>query len=379
MDPVTLSIIAALFVLATGGATTAAVRRRRKKRQRAFLREHLRMRRPIAGQRLAIFDVFWDLGASDFALELMSHHYLLPDEASEQAIAGAWSRLEELVTQHGDYDQFLVDSLEAIQEFFVEHRHAGHRRRLPNLTDAARRVIPVPRRLEGDQLPARTDTVESVIPDEADAKKRREYRRGFVDEPLQRDRPHEDVDLDKVGDIKPLDLLHSVLEGSLAERVEQWWKMRRLRRLRTELDEALADLYHFYADLARRERHFYEPLYDAYRRWKDETTRLRFAASRRSWADQPDARAADVLFELAVELSKQLARRAYDSTYHVVETIHGHARRGDLSMAGYLVYLNRHPLFAGRYPQYADPVRRVEFATHRVREELVKLRDQGVL
>ncbi len=384
MDPITLAIIT-LFVLATGGATTAAVRKRQRTVQRAAIREHLQARRPIAGTRVALFDVFWDLGASDFALELMAHHYLLPHDAGDEEILGTWSRLEDLVIQHGGYGEFLRDSLDAIQEFFREHQSAGHRRRLPGLSDAARRVIPVPRRLGSDNhtdnLPARADhsQIDSPLPDEKGVQRRRTSRTSGAEGSLHVGGPQESVDLDEVGNLKPLEILQSILEGDFGDRLEKWWKMRRLRQLRTDLDDTLREFYQFYADAARRQHDFYDPLYDAHRRWKDETTRLRFAARRRPWSGAPYELSADVLFDLAIELSNRLAAQAYRSTYQVIETIHDHARRGDLPMAGYLVYLNRHPFFAGRHPEYADLARKIEYATHRVREEIVKLRDEGVV
>ena len=379
MDPITLTIIT-LFVLATGGATTAVVRRQQQARKQLRLKESLRARQPVGDQRLSIFDVFWDLGASDFALELMAHHHLLPHD-SESEIFGAWSRLEDLIDQHGSYEGFLEDSLEAIQEFFEEHRRAGHRRRLPGLTGAARRIIPVPRRLESDDSSAiaeRPAAAEAKPPSAAGMRERRELRTGGRNLGLQPELSHEEVDLDRLGKLEPLDVLKSVLDGNVGDRIEQWWKMRQLRQLRKELDEALEAFYQFYADTARRNPDFYEPLYDAHQRWRDEATRLRFTGRRRPWDGAPFELAADVLFELAVHLAERLARQAYHTTYYTIENIHRHARDDERAMAGYLVYLNRHAFFAGRHPGYADHARRIEYATHRVQEEVIQLRNEGI-
>ncbi len=380
MDPITLVIITTLFVLATGGATTAAVRRTRKQRKLLQLRESLRARRAFGEHRLSLFDVFWDLGASDFALELMAHHSLLPDDDDDRELFGAWSRLEDLIDQHGSYERFLEDSLEAIQEFFEEHRHAGHRRRLPGLTGAVRRTIPL--RLESDKSDDDSTALAKAEkpPSAAGLRERRQLRRGQGHLGLQPEMAgEEEVDLDQIGKLEPLDVLQSVLDGRLGDRIEQWWKMRTLRQLRKELDQALESFYEYYADTARRDPDFYEPLYDAHRRWRDETTRLRFTARRRPWDDAPFALAADILFELAVDLAEKLSQRAYHTTYHTIENIHAHARRDDRAMAGYLVYLNRHAFFAGRQPGYADRARKIEYATQRVREEVLRLRDDGVV
>lgn len=380
MDPVTIGIIATLFVLATGGATTAAVRRRNRVRRRQKLTERLRQPRPVAGQSLSLFDVFWDLGASEFALELMAHHDLIPDDGDDLDAFGGWSRLEDLIVQHGNYSEFLDDSLDAIQEFFEQHRQAGHRRKLPGLTGAARRVVPIPRRLESDRDSASAPDVERATPPtSAEVQQRRDIRAGHDSPGLRTESVAQDVDIDRLGDLGAMDILQSVFDGSLGDRIEAWWKMRQLRKLRKELDAALKVLYQFYADTARRNPDFYAPIYDAHQRWRAEATRLRARSRQRPWAGEPFELAGDVLFELAVDLSETLARRAYQTTYHAVETIHRHAQQGDVAMAGYLVYLNRHAFFAGRHPDYADLARKVEFATHRVREEIIRLRDEGIV
>ena len=374
MDPVTITIIT-LFILAMGTSTTVAMRRKRKAQRRLLLQEGLRAHRRIEDQRLSLFDVFWDLGASDFALELMAHHRLLPE--NDTGPHDAWSRLADLVAQHGDYGDYLEDSLEAIQEFYDEHRHAGHRRRLPGLTEASSRTVPVPKRIESDKAPA--SAPQKSRPTAADVRERRALRAGRQDPGLMADPTHDEVDLDHVGEFSALDILRSVVDGNLGNQLEKWWKLRRLRQKRQELDEALAELYDFYADVARRNLDFYDPLYDAHQRWRDEATRLRFEARRRPWAGRPWELTADVLFDDAVSLSERLATRAYDTTYHTIETIHDHVRQGNKPMAGYLVFLNRHAFFAGRHPEYADHARRVEYATQRVREEIIKLRDEGLV
>jgi hypothetical protein len=133
MDPIVI-VILTLLALATGGTATVAVQKRQKTLARLGLQQDLRSVRRLEDHRLSLFDVFWDLGASDFALELMAHHDLLPLDRED--VHGTWTRLETLVDQHGSYEGFLEDSLEAIEEFFSDHRFAGDRRRLPGLTEA---------------------------------------------------------------------------------------------------------------------------------------------------------------------------------------------------------------------------------------------------
>lgn len=382
MDPITVIILTTLFAVATGGAV--AVRRTRRARRRARLVEDLKTRRPVGDRRVSIFDVFWDLGASDFALEMMARDGLIPEDDHEDGIVLAHSQLEDVVSQHGNYREFLEDSLEAIQEFFDEHRRAGHRRRLPDLKAAARRVIPVGRRLESDE-PSDLDPGQPPLsepqgpPDAADAMRRRRLRTGDDRPGLRVERMQQDVDIDEIGDVNAMDILQSVIDGGLGDQLQKWWKTRGLRRRRGELDEALEELYDFYADIARRHPGFYEPLYDAYRRWRDEARRLRYTARRRPWGGRSYQLAADVLFEMAIDLAEKLSRRAYDTTHETIETIHDYAADDDVAMAGYLVYLNRHAFFAGRHPDYAELARKVDFATQKVREEIVRLRNDGVI
>jgi hypothetical protein len=190
---------------------------------------------------------------------------------------------------------------------------------------------------------------------------------------------HEEVHLDAIGNLSAGDLLMSVIDGSLGLRLDRWWKQRRLRQRRQELDQTLVALYDFYADVARRNPNFYDPLYDAHLRWRDEATRLRQQRRARYWKTQPWSLTADALYDDAIALSERLAERAYGSTYRAIEAIHEHTARGNPSMAGYLVYLNRHAFFAGRHPSYADFSRDVEFATAKLSEEITRLRDRGEL
>ena len=377
MDPVTIVIITTLFALATGG-TTAAVRRHRRQVDEQRLRTELHRRRPLGGRPRSIYDFFWDLGASDFALELMDHHHLLPDDATDRSIDLAWRSFESLLDDYPTYESLLEDSLEAIQEYYEEHRQAGHRRKLPGLTAAARRVIPVARRLPS----ANTDDGATPAPEPpslSDARERAQLRRDRHKPGLQTEAHQQEVDLDRIGDIGAMDLLQSFIDGGLGQRLEAWWKTRSLRKKRRDLDDALADLYSFYADTARRHQDFYQPLYHTGTRWRVEANRLRATLKRRPWADADYRVAADVLFEIAIDMAQSLSHQADRSTHDTIELIHHHAASGDHAMAGYLVYLNRHAFFAGRHPGYADHTRRIDYATHKVRDEIIRLRDQNII
>lgn len=366
MDPLTILILT-LFVLATGGSATAMVKRRQKTLARLGLQQDLKTPRRLEDQRLSLFDLFWDLGASDVALELMDHQDLLPTRREE--MHGSWSRLTTLVRESGSYEDYLDTCREALQELFTDHRRAENRRRLPGLTEAGRRTI---------SLPA---VSRPAGPTAQEIRDRQNLRMGREEPGIEMHAggTQQEIHLDSIGNLSATDLLMSVVDGSLGNRLEQWWKQRRLRKRRQQLDEELVNLYEFYADVARRTPTFYEPLYDAHLRWNDESTRLRQEIRSRPWSNEPWAETADMLYEEALNLSEALSQRAYHSTYRAIEALHEHARRGDRAMAGYLVYLNRHAFFAGRHPAYVEHCRDVEFAISKLSDELLRLRDEGAL
>ncbi|MBA2664057.1 MAG: hypothetical protein H0U74_17335 [Bradymonadaceae bacterium] len=397
MDPVTIIIIT-LFVLATGGGASAAATWRRS-HQREALQKAVLTKRAIAGQPLAVFDVFWDLGVSDYALEIMGHQGLLPTGAQE--LERALGNLEDLVRQHGSYNEYVADTLSAIQEFFDEHRRAGNRRALPTLELRAQKLLPLPqqtgallaqpasqalaRRAPADEAPLQTIARElgQLLQTSLDERQRlREHRAptstgGLVLPGF--DQASGEVDLDKITSVDVGGVLQMLFAGNLADGVQKWWKMRRLRGLKGELDTCLASFYGFYADTATGNPAFYHHLYDGQRRWAEEAARIDALRRERPWAARSWGVCADVLIDHALLTANALAYQAGANVYNAIERIHDFARNGNVAMAGYLIYLNQHAFFAGRAPNYVDHTRQIEVATYRVQEELRKLRQGGVL
>lgn len=379
MEPITLAIIITLFALLSGGSV-AAYRRRQEALHRLRLEDTLKTHHRLEDQRISLFEIFWDLGASDFALELMAHYGLLPEKREE--LAAIWQRLADYIEQHGSYDEFLRDALDAIQEFYSDHLQAGHRRLLPGLSATTTRQIPVPRRLTTELAePEMAEKSQATIekPTSASLRERRRIREGRLEPGLLEQGSGESIDIDKVADFPLSTLLESFLDGNLAGQFEKWWKLRKLRQKRQQLDAKLEAFYDFYAAAARQNPDFYAPLYDAHERWRDEANRLRLHRDTRPWKDKPYATSADLLYEQAIDLAEQLSNQAYRATYQTIESIHDHARAGRKAMAGYLIFLNRYAFFAGRHSDYARYVTAIEFATQRMREELIALRDQGLL
>lgn len=386
MDPTTVILIL-LSILAGGGASKATldlVRRLRRHR----LEEALGRERRHDGRRLSVFDVFWDLGASDFALELMRHDELLPADAGD--LQDVHRRLEAVIESHGSYQQFVDDSLEAIREFYRAGADAPNRREVPALETRARKLLPVGEQ-GGD---ASSLEVSALVPgDEGGLRERADERLGhFADRSLDEKRrlqksnrvpgvraegrvssPGSVVDVDDVADFDPGEILTSVVEGRFTETIEEWWEGRKLRGLKDELDRAFEDMYDFYVEQVDRTPGFYDNLFDIADRWEEEADRMREVREQSPLEGHACETAADVLLEMAEETARSIARKSERQTADAIERIHDAARDGDFAMAGYLVYLNHHAFFAGRSPEYGDYVRRIENTAHRVKQEIRRL------
>ncbi|QDG53760.1 hypothetical protein FIV42_24350 [Persicimonas caeni] len=405
MDPIIVLIIT-LIALSGGGAGSAAVMIQRRKRQLA-LREAVLEKVDHAGRPLSLFDVFWDLGVSDYALALMDHHGILP--RAPQDFEKAHSVLDDLIEAHGTYTDFLEDNLAAIQEFYRDHRQTGHRRKIPTLTVRDRKLLPGGRRQKGagpkgdstalvrkgEEMPA---VVGEVLDDEEREQAERELGlvvHGSVDdrrvsredlEPLLMTVSADEqmpigrgVDVDEASKQDWLATVKNIFDGRLTDELKKWWEFRSLRAAKSRLDEQFAKFYDFYADLAGERPDFYEMLYDTTKRWRGEADRIDDLLSQKPWRREPFADCAEVLVFEARRLANQLAHRAKRNVDDTVERIHEHARDGDKAMAGYLLYLNHHAFFAGRAPQYGKYVERIERQAYRVQEELRKLKKEGQL
>lgn len=392
MDPVTILIIA-LLALGGGGSAGGAAIYLRRRMLHARLRQAMVERRPHDGKQRSLLDVFWDLGVSEFALEIMASQGLLAESADEVDLAHL--RLDELLETHGGWDAFIDETLEVIGEFYAEHKEAGDRRRLPTLSMRVRKLLPtgepaaeplgsgvstgelVPYQPPGDLAAVDADGSGHGLPGRHAALAERGPALAVAEAPLADSRGQAQIDIDRVGDLGPLDLLGGLFEGRFTTRLQQWWDTRRLRSRKSELDAALIDFYELYRDCATADPSFYDMVYDTARRWRDEALRIGRMADRRRWAGEGWAPAADVLVAEARRFANHLEQRARRNIDQTIESIHQSASRGDAAMAGYLVYLNRHAFFAGRASGYDKLERRVEQAIYHVQEELRALKREG--
>ncbi|MGM0559006.1 MAG: hypothetical protein ACQEVA_21655 [Myxococcota bacterium] len=390
MDPV-IVLILTLLALSGGGAGSALLARRR--RRRAEIRELSVRKVQHDDVELSIFDVFWDLGVSDYALEIMGHQGLLledPDDFDHVHL-----ELEESIAAHGSYSAFLDDTLEAIHEFYEEHRSAGSRRKITTLKLRAQKLLPTeatPREVQGstEMVPYQDKEDMLAAPGAAQSRElgaieaRRFYRETHSPHFLSTgaddaDGGHRAVDVDRLTQLQPLEMLQGLFEGRLTENVQRWWSLRKLRQLKSQLDRHFRDLYDLYAANARQQSDFYDALYDVARRWDRERDRIRALSELEPWQDKPWAVCAGAVVEQSRRVATEIAARAKYNVDETIEEIHNFARRGDLAMAGYLLYLNHHAFFVGRVPEYGKYVERIERAAYRVQQELRDLKNRGEL
>jgi hypothetical protein len=384
MDPIVVLIIT-LTVAAGGGASGLAVAAYRHRRRKA-MRQLLQRKHRHGAESVSLFDVFWDLGASDLALEMMRHEELLPEQSDGER--AAHERLQSLVEAHGDYPTYVRETLEVIEEFEEVRRGAANRRTIPALESRARKLLAV----DGDEGDAPSVDFDASIASEragatsgADAhrsasaemafEQRVAYResRSPSDLEVRHGSGGELLDVDDLDAMSIEDLIGSVFEGRFTETLRSWWNRRTVRGLKSDLDEAFEELYDFYVRETERRPDFYDDLFATAGRWDEEVDQIEALQARDPMAEEPVRLAADVLLEMAAETARSIARNAEANTRQVIEQIHAFARQGDFSMAGYLVYLNRNAFFAGRSPEYGSYVQRVENLAHRLQREVREL------
>jgi hypothetical protein len=379
VDPVTIAVLAVVALLGSGAGAVAAGRRRRAVERRDAMRVAVRSAIPIGNDPpVSLFDVFWDLGASDFALELMASARLLLDEPDELALVV--DLLPTRVAEHGGYAAFVREQLEAMEEYYRAHRDAGDRRAVLALAAPATKALPA----AGGSV-----TGSSALRVASDAERfgaalrdaaadRVAWRTGDREGPLLVGADGS-IDVDQVVGIDVGRLLGSIFDGSIGREAKRWFAMRAARQLRDELDRALAGLYRVYATQVRPDPASIAHLYDAARRWDADATRIGALRSAGSSRERRWALCATILLEEAETMARSLALRAAANVDETLQRIDAAAQRGNTAMAGYLVYVNRWALFVGRMDLCHAQVGAIEGALARLQAELSAMQRKGVL
>lgn len=375
-------ITAIILLVLGGGGVGVSVARSRAAKRRRDMRDAIRQRAVVEDKlEVSLFDVFWDLGVSEYALEIMANQRLLIRGLND--LPAALDALADAVRIHGSYSEFIRDTLDTIQEFYDEHRRAGHRRLLPRLETRATKTLELPA-IGGedapaeDQLPvpysgAHRPVVARSVTERISA------RSGGAFAPLVTSVGGYQIDVDNLTRVDPMRWLKGVLDGSIGEEFQRWFQMRNVRSLRDELDKTLSNFYTFYVDQVSRNPAFYSQLFDTANRWDLEARRIEELLDRQPLRQSHWAICAEAMLKEARAVSKQLSWLARNNVEQTIGEIHAAARAGDLAMAGYLVYLNHYAFFAGRSPDYSEQLRRIETCTYRLQEELRDLQTRGVV
>ena len=357
MDPISIIGLIALALGAGAGGLAIRTRSQRKEMRTAVVA-------PIAcgdGLVLSLFDVFWDLGANEFTLEMLAHRGLLLEDPDE--LSTLLTDMPIRISEHGGYKQFVDDLLVSIQEYRQSNRPKEASRLLAS---PERKLLPLPK------SPA------AIAPDEPLDRQvaRTESHHGSL---VQEPSAEEQVDIDQVLETDALDLIGSLFAGKGTKKVKRWFGLRNARNLREELDAALESIYSTFSSVLQTPPNALDHLYHDAKRWDAEVVRVGLLAKSRSWRAESWAECADALMSHATTLCGSLAKSASKDTAATIRRINKLAEDGDKAMAGYLVYLNRYALFAGRLASCETEVRNVETATHRLRQELRECRAKGLV
>ncbi len=372
MDPVTIAVLAALALATAAGGTVAAVGARRRSRREA-MRTAVRAPIPVGHESpVSVFDVFWDLGASDLALTMMAHRGVLLDDPEEKG--KLITTLGEEIVRSGGRAAYIAEQLDAIEEVFRKQRSAGARALPPALAAPERKMLPA-----GPQQSTALATVDYASEIPGGLADRDVWRSGVQVGPLDGGGANGvDVDTELGTDVETL--LRALFGGgSLIAEARRWLAMRQARTLRDQLDRALTRLHGDFVGHVRNDAQALANLHDAGRRWEAEITRLEALRGSEARRGEAWALCADVLIEESIVLARALSVQAHDNVERTLARIDELAANGESAMAGYLVYVNRYAFFVGRTAVAESSIVDVERALGQLATELQRLRREGVI
>ncbi len=367
MDPVTISLIAAGLAAGSGGLA-AFLLRRRTAAERVAMRIAVTTTIPCRRDApVCLLDVLWDLGSSDFALEMMAHRGLLLDHSRD--LESLVRELPDRVAESGGYQAFIDELLDSIQEYYRDHRSAGDRRAIPALAAPVTKALPAQGQTGVGRL--------AVAHDSAQARDWEAWRRGEVAGQLQSE-SSSGLDLDRALQAGVGSMLSGLFDGKLGHEFKRWTAQREAKKARDALDHKLEELHQLYVSTTRSNPQSLAHLYDAGERWTAEGNRIALLREGEPYRDRSWSVCADVLLEESGVLAARLAAAARANVQATLARIDEYAAGDRAAMAGYLVYVNRYALFVGRLELCDALVRDVESASTRLRTELLALERQGL-
>lgn len=372
MDPLTIGLIAAVVAAVGGGAAT--VIRARRSSQREAMRAAVRAPVPCGAHApVSLFDVFWDLGASEYALAMMAHRGILIDDP---AVHGpAMAALGEQIVDSGGRAAYVAEQLEAIEEYYRDHNAAGDRRKMLALAAPTAKMLPAAG--TGALAVSYAAQIHGGVDD------RQGWRADRPPEALSHGTTEDAAateDLDTLIATDVQSLLRAIFSnGSVWGEAKKWFALREARRLKERLDRALGDLHGLYVAHVRADVASRTNLEDAARRWEAEATRTAAVCQQVQRGKEPWRLCAEVLAEEAVTLARALAEHSRANVTETLARIDALADEGEHAMAGYLVYVNRYAFFVGKQAVCESAVRAIDSALGELRVELRRLRREGSL
>lgn len=393
MDPITLALIITGALAAAGvGAAAGPLWRQSKLRQAREL-----VTRPIIGagagdgSARSVYDVFRDLGSSEYAIEVMRHMDLVPEaEADIERVAGS---LADAIASFGGYEA-MVDSLrETIRDLHDEAASLEGRGRLtlmaPKGQDSLlpafeRKTGALPPGEEVKQLPAHVEADDEEgeaspkgpgDPLEAEA----ERLHATVDQALNDifggKGPTGETIAKEAGGVAAIvigGVLGSLSTGGFWDGVRDFVQRRRVKQMRTRLSQELTglslDLFHAPSSVQER----VDKNLDGYLqecRWQVERHR-REAARHGKLPKKQRSTAQHALKLLASSDARQNLRSAEGDIRQLRGQITRHRRAGRHDLAGFLIYVNRTTLLRG-VREFDPRIAAIEDAGEQLRQALL--------
>lgn len=369
MDPVTLVLIGAGGAAAASlAASIGPIWRRVKLRRARDL-----VTRPIIGAQVGsdaprtVYDVFCDLGSSEYAVEVMRHMDLLPEKEEDLELSA--SNLTDSISAFGGYDPMVTSLKETIEEMSQESdKDAAEilKSRLtlvaPRQTDA---LLPAVERPDGVD-PAALPEGEEIKQLEAQTSSSRQSSppadpvpllHATVDDALAElfganRNPHAGILDEGTGGLAAIvigGVLGSLTTGGFWDGVSRFVQRRRVKQMRSQLSQELAglslDVFHSAQQVHQQIEQNLSLLIQE-RRWVVERRRRELARHQKLPRKQRST-VQMALKTLASDDARVALIGAERDIKKLTNQITRHRRSGRHDLAGFLIYVNRQDMLRG--------------------------------
>ncbi len=407
MDPLLIAILTFLLLAATIIVTRFGLPWFRDI-SRERLEKVLTQQHTIHLQPLSFYDVFWDLGATEKAIQFMFENNTLPTAPRKKH--RAVRQLSLLITQHGSYTRFIEKSLIDIEQnpfinqtsmepdkvYLLSGIEQAFRRQ-KNRQRRRRNIAPRTPHAKAAEARYLKNIARPVVRPVKPITKNENY---LLDHPLkdrQRFRttrkPGPDVltlpkyiftdespDITDITQFDGLDtdaILTLLFTGTLSTDLQQWKLSSRLQYLKSELDELFFGFYQYYGmyrDLSHRlvVNDIFRDLRSIDRAWTIQADQMITRLQERTWRWQPWANCANILTTLARENMFELANHAErnaDAPFKAMGELDFH---GLPTLAGYVLYINRRQIYTQKI-DYSVMEDEVESIIYFIQTELRKV------